>query len=76
MNKKQAMEWYHSVRQDGLGDVRDNYFENFSDMEQGFVGELAKRLCKERDDNFFLGLEYGVMIALDKIYGFQKENKS
>ena len=70
MNKREAKEWYCTVVKDGLGDIRTKFFEGVENMEWGYVGEIAKD--KLDDPLFRLGLEFGVMIALDRIYGFKK----
>jgi len=73
MNKKQALEWYQTVVKDGSFPERTKFFESIEPMEFGILGDIAKRMSEQRDDRFLLGLDFGIMIALDKVFGFRKK---
>ncbi len=65
LTKSQAKIWVDEVIVNGTGDVRLSYVREFE------VGETARRLWN--DPTFTLGIEYGILIAVVKIYSESSE---
>jgi len=65
LTKEEAKKWAQSMCKDGTGKVRKAYLEQFG------VGRIAKEFWN--DEKFCLGLEYGILIAVAKIYEDLKE---
>jgi hypothetical protein len=68
MKRTKAVEWFDDVMKDGTFLHRKLFFEKIGDMEMGLMGEIARKLSNERDEKFGLGVEIGVMIALDRVF--------
>lgn len=72
MMKTEAQALYNSLLQGGSHPFRDNFFNSLEDMELGMVGNIAKRLNKEMDGEFILGVDFGILIALDIVFGLRE----
>ena len=61
MSKDEALAWYKSIQSGGgTHDERMKYLERFG------VGEVAERLWDSGE--FTYGIEYGILIAIAKIF--------
>ena len=65
MNKEQAESWAIEVSERGSFPIRTEYLELFD------VGKIAKKLW--HDPVFTLGIEYGIKIAVSRIFGDLEE---
>jgi hypothetical protein len=62
ITKEEALVWYHQIQTgDGTSGVREEYCRKFP------IGSLAERHWN--DGMFTLGVEYGILIAIAKIFG-------
>jgi len=61
MTEEEADRWLQNIIENGTGYARKHY-QDFNE-----IGEVAERLWN--DPTFTLGLEYGILIAIDQIYG-------
>lgn len=74
MKKEQAKIIFYSLLDKGSANYRNDFFNSIGEMEFGFVGEMAKRLNRELNDEFVLGLDFGILIALDMVFGLRDES--
>ncbi len=65
MNKENAVKWYKAI-QNGQGVDRDEYLPVLK------RGKIAEDLWNE--GSFTLGIEYGVLIALIRIFNLKTED--
>lgn len=65
MNKQQALAWFRRIQQ-GVG----TYPERMKYLEQFGAGRIAEAVW--HDGKFTLGLEYGILIALVRVFDLQK----
>ena len=65
MNKEQAESWAIEVSERGSFLIRTEYLELFD------AGKIAKKLW--HDPVFTLGIEYGIKIAVSRIFGDLEE---
>ena len=68
VGKDDANRWARSVCENGTGFVRKAYLEQYG------AGEIAKRFWN--DPTFTLGVEYGILIAVAKMYGDLQETNN
>jgi len=67
MTRKQAIEWYRAIQNDaGTFSVRKEYREKFG------IGNIAEMLWN--DGSFTYGMEYGILIAIAKIFDLTKSD--
>lgn len=60
MTKEEAIKWYKQIPEYGTYEERSEYKEKFG------AGTVAKRLWNQGE--FTLGLEYGILIAIARIF--------
>ena len=62
MTKEEAIEWYKSIPK-GTYKERKEYLDKFG------AGEIAKNMWN--DNTFTYGIEYGILIAIAKIFDLE-----
>lgn len=65
MNKQQAITWFRDIQQ-GSG----TYAERMEFLEQFGAGRIAEAVW--HNGEFALGMEYGILLALARVFGLQK----
>jgi len=67
MTKKQAWVWAWNCAQGGTFKAIEKYFETNK------IGTMAEGLLRKADERFTYGIEYGILIAVAKIFGDETE---
>lgn len=66
MEKEEAIALYRQIQQGG-----GTHLERMEYLEKFGAGEIARKLWNSGE--FTLGLEYGILIALAKVYGLSED---
>jgi hypothetical protein len=73
MDRDEAEFLYKNVLRDGSYEQRNAFLNTIKDWDLGLTGQIAKNLNDELDGKFLLGVEIGIMIGLNLVFGFRKE---
>lgn len=76
MNREEAKDLYSSVMRNGSYQERTPLLNSINIWELGLSGQIAKNLNDKMDGKFLLGVEIGIMIALDLVYRFRKDKNA